>query len=91
LDVVNELAARDLVVAGLDVTFSGKPFEPTPSLIGPGRTGGQADRDLHGLRRGAIYHERLAPVAASGVDMVPEHVGGAEKYQARCRRHLDVR
>jgi thymidine kinase len=36
----------------------------------------------------AIFHERVAPASASEVDLVPEHVGGSDMYQARCRRHF---
>jgi thymidine kinase len=36
----------------------------------------------------AIFHMRVTPAAAIGTELVPEHVGGAETYQARCRRHF---
>jgi thymidine kinase len=38
----------------------------------------------------AIFHMRVTPAAAVETDLVPEHVGGAEKYQARCRRHFEI-
>jgi thymidine kinase len=93
VDVVTELAARDLVVviAGLDVTFSGQPFEPTPSLMALAERVDKLTAICTVCGAEAVYHQRVAPVAASDTDLVPEHVGGSEKYQARCRRHFDVR
>jgi thymidine kinase len=93
VDVVNELAARDLVVviAGLDVTFSGQPFEPTPSLMALAERVDKLTAICTVCGAEAVYHQRVAPVAASDTELVPEHVGGSEKYQARCRRHVDFR
>jgi thymidine kinase len=90
VDTVGELAARDfvVVVAGLDVTFAGKPFEPTPSLMALAERVDKLTAICTVCGEEAIYHERVAPAARSDVDLVPEHVGGAEKYQARCRRHF---
>jgi thymidine kinase len=36
----------------------------------------------------AIFHARVGPGAGAATDLVEEHVGGTEKYQARCRRHF---
>jgi thymidine kinase len=90
VSAVSELAARDfvVVVAGLDVTFAGKPFEPTPSLMALAERVDKLTAICTVCGEEAIYHERVAPVSASDVDLVPEHVGGAEMYQARCRRHF---
>jgi thymidine kinase len=88
--VVSELAARDIVVvvAGLDVTFAGQPFEPLPSLMAVSERVDKLTAICTICGADAIFHARVAPVAASDTDLVPEHVGGAEKYQARCRRHF---
>jgi thymidine kinase len=93
VDVVTELAARDLVVviAGLDVTFSGQPFEPTPSLMALAERVDKLTAICTVCGAEAVYHQRVEPVAASDTDLVPEHVGGSEKYQARCRRHFGIR
>jgi thymidine kinase len=93
VDVVTGLAARDLVVviAGLDVTFSGQPFEPTPSLMALAERVDKLTAICTVCGAEAVYHQRVEPVAASDTDLVPEHVGGSEKYQARCRRHFDIR
>jgi thymidine kinase len=91
--VVSELAARGLivVVAGLDVTFAGQPFEPLPSLMALAERVDKLTAICTVCGADAIFHVRVAPAAASDVELVPEHVGGSEKYQARCRRHVAER
>jgi thymidine kinase len=86
---VAELAGRGLVVvvAGLDVTFEGQPFEPMPSLMALAERVDKLTAICTVCGADAIFHVRVTPAAASDVELVPEHVGGAEKYQARCRRH----
>jgi thymidine kinase len=87
---VDALAARSLVVmvAGLDVTFAGQPFEPLPSLMALAERVDKLTAICTVCGADAVYHARVAPAAASDVELVPEHVGGTEKYQARCRRHF---
>jgi thymidine kinase len=87
---VDELAARNLVVmvAGLDVTFAGQPFEPLPALMALAERVDKLTAICAVCGADAVYHARVAPAAASDVELVPEHVGGTEKYQARCRRHF---
>jgi len=36
----------------------------------------------------AIFHARVAPTQMAATEVVAEHVGGEEKYQARCRHHF---
>jgi thymidine kinase len=86
---VAELAGRGVVVvvAGLDVTFEGQPFEPMPSLMALAERVDKLTAICTVCGADAIFHVRVTPAAASDVELVPEHVGGAEKYQARCRRH----
>lgn len=93
VEAVNELAARELVVvvAGLAVTFAARPFEPVPSLMALAERVDKLTAICAICGAEAIYHVRAAPTAASGADLIPEHVGGAEKYQARCRRHFGSR
>jgi thymidine kinase len=90
VEVVNKLAVGEVVVvvAGLVVTFAGQPFEPMPSLMALAERVDKLTAICTVCGAEAIYHARVAPSAASDVDLVPEHVGGAEKYQARCRRHF---
>jgi thymidine kinase len=88
--VVGELADRGLVVvvAGLDVTFAGQPFEPLPSLMALAERVDKLTAICTVCGADAIFHVRVTPAAAGDAELVPEHVGGAEKYQARCRRHV---
>jgi thymidine kinase len=84
------LAGRGVVVAvaGLDVTFEGLPFEPLPSLMALAERVDKLTAICTVCGAEAIYHARVAPAEAGAADLVPEHVGGSEKYQARCRRHF---
>lgn len=92
IGVVDELARRDIVVAvaGLDVTFEGRPFEPLPSLMALAEHVDKLTAICTVCGADAIFHVRVAPSAVSDTELVPDHIGGAEKYQARCRRHADV-
>jgi thymidine kinase len=87
---VAALAARGVVVvvAGLDVTFAGRPFEPLPALMALAERVDKLTAICTICGADAIFHVRTGPVGAGEVELVPEHVGGAEKYQARCRRHF---
>jgi thymidine kinase len=93
IPAVDELAARNLVVmvAGLDVTFEGQPFEPLPALMALAERVDKLTAICAVCGADAVFHARVAPAAASDVELVPEHVGGTEKYQARCRRHFPPR
>jgi thymidine kinase len=92
VEAVAALAERDLVViaAGLDVTFTGQPFEPLPSLMALAERVDKLTAICTVCGAEAIFHARVEPSSRTDVDLVPEHVGGPEKYQARCRRHLEV-
>ena len=89
VDAVAELATRGIVVvvAGLDVTFAGEPFEPLPSLMALAERVDKLTAICAVCGAEAIFHTRVAG-PSSDVGLVPENVGGAEKYQARCRRHF---
>lgn len=88
--VVAELAGRGLVVivAGLDITFTGSPFEPLPSLMALAERVDKLTAICAVCGEEAVFHQRIEPGAAGDRDLVPEHVGGADKYEARCRRHF---
>mgnify|MGYP003398463877 FL=1 len=80
--VVDELANRGLrvIVAGLDQDYRGRPFEPMPQLMAVAE---YVDKTLAVcMRCGAPANrsQRLVPTAD------PVVVGGAGKYEARCRR-----
>jgi thymidine kinase len=89
--VVSELAARGhvVVVAGLDVTFTGQPFEPMPSLMALAERVDKLTSICAVCGADAIYHARVASTPSADPRLVAENVGGLETYQARCRRHFD--
>ena len=82
VQVVNGLADRGLrvIVAGLDQDYMGRPFEPMPQILAVAE---YVDKIL------AICMQCGAPAnrtqrLSSATDRVV--VGGAEEYEARCRR-----
>lgn len=89
--VVDELARRGhlVIVAGLDVTFAGHPFEPLPSLMAVAERVDKLTAICMVCGEEAAFHQRIVPVATGDTDLVAEHVGGTEKYEARCRRHFE--
>ncbi|GAB2473426.1 thymidine kinase [Promicromonospora xylanilytica] len=98
--VVSELAGHGLVVvvAGLSVTFDGQPFSPLPELMALAESVEKLTAVCSVCGADAAFHVRVAgapPVPDAGGQggaLVPvaEHVGGAESYEARCRRHKDT-
>ena len=92
--VVEDLVLRGVtvVVAGLCVTFDGRPFEPLPSLMALAEDVTKLTAVCTVCGKDAAFHQR---VRADGVGDAraasAEHVGGIETYQARCRRHLEIR
>jgi thymidine kinase len=88
--LATELADRGLTVliAGLDVTFDGEPFEPLPALMALAERVDKLTAICTVCGDEAVFHARvLAPVADADA-VVPDNVGGIESYQARCRRHF---
>lgn len=79
----------DVIVAGLCITFDGRPFEPLPSLMAMAEDVLKLTAVCAVSGADAAFHQRLAPGGA-GDPNVPtrEQVGGIESYQARCRRHF---
>lgn len=90
VDAVDQLAARGKVVlvAGLDVTFEGEPFEPLPTLMALAERVDKLTAICTACGEEAVFHMRVQPATASTTELDAGHVGGAEKYQARCRRHF---
>jgi thymidine kinase len=87
---VGRLADRGLtvVVAGLDVTFVGQPFEPMPSLMALAERVDKLTAICVVCGEEAVFHVRVATPTAPARELVSQHVGGTELYQARCRRHV---
>jgi thymidine kinase len=94
VDVVQRLAdaGHVVVVAGLDVTFDARPFEPLPTLAALAERVDKLTAVCAVCGEDAAFHVRLAPDAGrdQGDPLTPvaAHVGGAESYEARCRTHL---
>ena len=92
-----------LIVAGLDVTFEARPFEPMPSLAALAESVTRLTAVCSVCGADAAFHERVVAADAVTTGVVaggagagvrearPELVGGAESYVARCRHHLAVR
>lgn len=99
--VVSELADRGLVVvvAGLSVTFDGRPFAPLPELMALAESVEKLTAVCSVCGADAAFHVRVpgappvpdAGTGHPGAALVPvaAHVGGSESYEARCRRHRD--
>jgi thymidine kinase len=92
LAVVNDLADRGVrvIVAGTDMDFRGEPFGPIPQLLAIAE---KIDK-LHAIcvlcGDLATRNQRLIdgdPAPAEGPTI---QVGGAESYEARCRRCHEV-
>jgi len=90
--VANSLADRGVrvIVAGTDMDFRGEPFGPIPSLLAIAE---KVDK-LHAIcmvcgdlasRNQRLIDGRPAPAEGPTIQ-----VGGAESYEARCRRCHDV-
>jgi thymidine kinase len=92
VSVVNDLADRGVrvIVSGTDMDFRGKPFGPMAGLLAVAE---RIDK-LHAIcvicGELASRNQRLIdgrPASAEGPTI---QVGGAETYEARCRRHHEV-
>ena len=88
--VVGRLADRGLVVivAGLDVTFDGRPFEPLPSLMSLAERVDKLTAICSMCGDEAVFHVRLEATDAGADALIAANVGGSETYEARCRRHF---
>lgn len=92
VDAATELAGRGLVVivAGLDVTFDARPFEPLPSLMALAERVDKLTAICVVCGEDAVFHVRVTGGTAASDVVAAEHVGGTDKYEARCRRHLAI-
>lgn len=101
--VAIDLADRGVtvVVSGLCLTFDDQPFEPLPALMASAESVTKLLAVCAVCGADAAFHRRVdgtetaVPVTGEGAGAgvgnslvaAAEHVGGAEQYQARCRRH----
>ncbi len=81
IDVVNEIAnaGRRVIVAGLDQDYRGRPFEPMPQLMAVAEYVDKTLAICMQCGQPANRSQRLVDVPGRVV------VGGAERYEARCR------
>ena len=82
VEVASRLADRGLrvIVAGLDQDYMGRPFEPMPQLIAVAE---YVDKTLAICMRCGAPANRSQRLVESTDRVV---VGGAQQYEARCRR-----
>lgn len=86
------LAGLTVVVAGLCVTFDGRPFEPVVSLMALAEEVTKLTAVCAVCGRDAAFHQRVLDDDVGDASVpTAAHVGGAESYQARCRRHFAPR
>jgi thymidine kinase len=92
VDVISLLADRGVrvIAAGTDMDFRGEPFGPMPRLLTMAET---VDK-LHAIcvRCGgpATRNQRLVDGLPAPAEAPTIQVGGAESYEARCRRCHEV-
>jgi thymidine kinase len=93
VELVEDLAGQGItvMVAGLDVTFDGEPFEPLPALMALAERVDKLTAICTVCGEEAVFHERVTTATSQAGAVVAEHVGGTETYQARCRRHFRPR
>ena len=93
IDVVEQLASKSIrvILAGLDMDFRGEPFGPMPQLM----CRAEEVTKLHAI---CVVCGDLASRTQRLVDGKPAHVndpvilvGASEAYEARCRKHHEVR
>lgn len=82
-------AGITVVVAGLCVTFDGRPFEPLPTFMAIAEDVTKLTAVCALCGRDAAFHRRIGPADAGDAAVPrPALVGGVESYEPRCRRHL---
>ena len=78
--VVGRLAGRGLVVivAGLDVTFDGQPFEPLPSLMALAERVDRLTAICSVCGEEAVFHVRVGATPVGADALVEANVGGRD-------------
>ena len=93
IDIVEQLASKSIrvILAGLDMDFRGEPFGPMPQLM----CRAEEVTKLHAI---CVVCGDLASRTQRLVNDEPAHyddpiilVGASESYEARCRKHHEVR
>lgn len=88
VEVVKELMARDIkvIVAGLDMDFTGRPFGAVPVLMAIADKVDKLKAICIRCGEEAYISQRLVDGKPASVTDPQIKVGGTESYEARCRR-----
>ncbi|HEU4456040.1 MAG TPA: thymidine kinase [Longimicrobium sp.] len=92
VDVMSVLADRGarVIVAGIDMDFRGEPFGPMPRILTIAETVDKLHAICMVCGAPATRNQRLVDGEPAPYEAPVVQVGGAESYEARCRRHHEV-
>ena len=92
VDVISVLADRGarVIVAGIDMDFRGEPFGPMPRILTIAETVDKLHAICMVCGAPATRNQRLVDGLPAPYEAPVVQVGGAESYEARCRRHHEV-
>lgn len=93
VEVCEQLANKNrrVICAGLDMDFRGEPFGPMPQLIARAEEVSKLHAICVVCGEEASRTQRLINDRPAAYDDPIVLVGAAEVYEARCRRHHEVR
>ncbi|MFC1640689.1 thymidine kinase [Patescibacteria group bacterium] len=93
VDVIEGLVrdGRRVIAAGLDLDFRGEPFGPMPQLLARADKVEKLTAICTVCKAPATRTQRLVDGQAATYDEPIVVVGAADKYEARCLRHHEVR
>ena len=86
-------SGTDVILAGLSVTFDGRPFSPLPELMAVAEQVSKLTAICTLCGQDAAFHIRLLSSTEARADPLGPSaplVGGSESYAARCRTHRDA-
>lgn len=92
VEFVQELANRHyrVILSGLDLTFRGEPFEPSPQLLSIADHVEKRQAVCEVCGDPATRTQRLIDGSPAPYESPTIEVGGEEKYEPRCRDCHDV-
>ncbi len=92
VDICDRLADRGLrvIVAGLDMDFTGRPFGPMGALMCKAEIVSKLEAACTICGCGATRSQRIIDGHPARADDPVVLVGASETYEARCRKHHEV-